>query len=198
MLVDDIIKTNLVMEVGGTAQSTSLYWKVTDATLNTTIVDLLEEIANGYVAAIDGWISNVAAFTCALWTNLNGNDPQTAAFFNLPGAVVADALPVDNCVRVKREGFNDVNDIRRGAIFIGGIAETAVQRGRLINAGEVENIESFLVSPFLAPVAGSNLQPGFLTDTAPPGPPIFVPNGKATTNPIVISLRSRQTKLCAG
>lgn len=196
MQVNDLIRINLIMELGGTAQSTSFYFKVTDATLNTTIEDLLTEFATAYVASIDAWISNQAVWTCALWTNLSGNDPQTASFFVLPGGVAADSLPVDNCVRVKREGFEGA-DIRRGSICIAGIAETAVERGRVINAGEIESIESFMISPFIAPVAGTILLPGFFAHTAPLETPVFVETGKATTNPIVVSLRRRQTKLCS-
>ncbi len=199
MQVNDIIKNTIIFELGGVPMGTSLYWRVEDSTLNLSISSLLLEIAQAFAATIDALIADAGAWTCATWVNQQGNDPITQSFFVIPGANPGDALPTQDGVYVRRQSvipFDTIGQLVSGSIFISGIAESNVDRGRLIDAGEMGNIESWLASDFAAPGNGTVLRPGFLINTTPPQIPVFVATQQATTVPNIRSQKRRQSRLC--
>lgn len=195
MLEGDKIRTALVTEMAGVAMTNILYWDVTDATLLSTLEDLLEEIATSFNAALGTVRSSAAVLTCATWENQNGNDPFTQKFFNIPGLGGANALPTQAAVRVARYGIVGA-DIITGGINVAGVVESSVDRGRLVDAGEFGTIESWMVAP-LVTAAGPTLAPGFYYDTSgPPLIPGFILTLKARTRARIVSNSRRASKLC--
>jgi hypothetical protein len=192
---DDRIKVNLITEMAGVASTNILYFKVTDAVLLTTIEAILLEIANGFNDALGVLRSSVAVLTCATWENLEGNDPFTQAFFNVPGAGGANSLPTQTAVRVARYGIVGA-DIITGGINVTGIVESNVTRGRLTGAGELGTIENWLLTPLIL-AAGPTLAHGFFYDTSgAPLIPKFLLTLKTRTRARVISLSRRRSRLC--
>lgn len=194
MLVGDRIDVNLITEQAGVASSNHLYFEVSDATLNDTLEAVLLEIATAFNAALGVWRSSSAVLTCATWRNVNNNDPFTQTFFNIPGLGGANALPTQAAARVRRYATN-ANDIIVGAINIVGLVETQVERGRLVGAGELGTIESFMANALIL-VAGPTLLQGFWYDTNTPGPASWVLTSKAQTVSRIRTLEKRKSVLC--
>lgn len=193
MLVGDKISVNLITEQAGVAMVNTLYYDVVDATLATTLEAALLEIATAFNTALGTARSSSAVLTCATWTNLNGNDPFTQTFFNLPGAGSAAALPTESSVRVRRYATPGAR-VNVGAIYVAGVVESLVQRGRLVADGTLGTIASFLENNiFLA--AGPQLSNGFWVDTTTPSP-AFVFTDAAHTVSRIRTLERRQSKLC--
>jgi len=195
MLEGDKIKVALVTEMAGVAMTNILYFEVTDAVLTDTLENLLLEIATGFNNALGTTRSSTAVLTCSTWENQDGNDPFTQSFFNIPGLGTANALPTQSAVRVARYGVVGA-DIITGGISVAGIVESSVLRGRLIGAGELGTIESWMTTPLIA-AAGPTLAPGFYYGTGgPPLVPGFLLTLKARTRPRIVSQSRRASKLC--
>ncbi|GAH92094.1 unnamed protein product [marine sediment metagenome] len=191
----DKIKVALVTELAGVPMTNILYFEVTDAVLITTLEAALLEIATSFNAAMAATRSSAAVLTCGTWENQDGNDPFTQAFFNIPGAGGANALPSDAGVRVARYGIVAA-DLITGGITIAGIVESQVNRGRLVGAGELGTIEQWMVNPLIL-AAGPTLAPGFYYDTSgPPLVPGWLLTTKARTRARIVSLSRRQSQLC--
>ena len=195
MLEGDKIEVALVTEMAGVAMTNLLYFEVTDAIQPPSLDILILEIATSFNNALGGLRSSAAVLTCGTWNNLNGNDPFGQAFFNLPGIGPANALPSQTCVRVSRYAVIGAL-LKIGGICLAGVVESSVRRGRLANAGEFGNIETWLVTP-LVTSSGPTLEPGFFYDTGPlVAPPKFVLTQKATTRARVTTLNRRRSRLC--
>lgn len=195
MQIGDIIEVGLVTELAGVPMANVLYYQVADPTLTTTLEAALLEIATAFNSALGLTRSSSAVLTCATWNNRNGNDPFAQTFFNIPGGGAGNALPTQSAVRVTRYAAV-AGVLHFGGIYVAGIVEASVDRGRLINAGELSTVESWLSSNLVL-AAGPTLENGFLTGTGGPTPTnVFVSTDKARTNPQVRSLTRRQSRLC--
>lgn len=195
MVEGDKIKVNLITELSGVVSTNILYFDVSDANLITTIEAALLEIATAFNAALSTIRSSAAKLTCASWDNLNGNDPFTQTFFDIAGLGLGTALPAQCAVRVTRYAI-DAGEIKVGGIYVAGIDEQLVNRGRINGAGEAGTIESWMVGDVIL-AAGPTLVHGFLINTSPPTPTNdFVFTTVARTRPRVVSLSRRQSRLC--
>ena len=195
MQVGDIIEVGLVTELAGVPMANVLYYRVVDATLISSLEAALLEIATAFNAALGGDRSSAAVLTCATWINRNGNDPYAQTFFNIPGAGAPTALPTQSAIHVSRYAAV-AGVLHLGGIYVAGVVEGSVSRGRLVNAGDFNTIESWLASNLVL-AAGPVLENGFLTDTGGVAPTnVFVATDKARTNPQVRTLSRRQSRLC--
>jgi len=194
MLVGDKIEVGMISEMSGVPSANILYYEVVDPTIVSSIQAALLEIATNFNNALGAVRSSSAVFTCATWNNLEGNDPFTQTFFNLPGAGPAASLPTQACIRVRRYGIQG-GAIKVGGINVTGIVETSVSRGRLVDDGELATVEAFLLNNQIL-AAGPTLKPGFFIDTAAPTPPVWVDTLRTQTVSRVRTLTKRRSRLC--
>lgn len=197
MQAGDSIKLSIQSELQGVAMTNILYWEVVDPTNTQGLSAFVNELATAFINSISARLSSALQFSCAVWENLDGNDPVTPVFFSVFGAGGSEALPTHNVIDTTQYGLDPQGNLRFGRIRVSGIDEAQVTRGRLDNAGEMSSLESFLRSQYASANTTPIVKPIlFVVDKTAPPNKISIDITEAKTSANIRHLKRRETRLC--
>lgn len=194
MLVGDIIRQTMIMEVDGVVISNSFHYVVKVEDLATTIQDLAEAVHADWWSNLAAIIPTTVNTTCSIWRNLNGNDPTFAAFQTIAGDVVmSDFFPPETAIALTSKAIGDDGLIKTGTHKISGLITGLHTDGHLDDYEEGLFLETWLTTDrTYGPSILRSVQLATIL-----GEETFPEITVVQTNPHLVKVPSRQSRLCA-
>jgi len=192
MNVGDHIRASFFMEVDGNQSRVTHYFEVIDATVLTTLEQVLEDLHADWFTRIINHVSTDNATTCATWENLDGNDPTIHRFTTIAGLSPSDTLPPKDVWKFTEHALHPPADSKTSTKSISGFSEAVQKDSEWL--GPLGDLYKTMVSNDIVMVAGPTLRPVvryFVTDVE-----LFQRTINGSENRYVKALLNRSPGLC--
>jgi len=197
-IVGDILQMTAITDLKGVAMRNNTYQELISLGSTATLADIGLIWSQEYVDVFDGVMTNEVNFIAFLVDNLTRNEVRGVVTSTATGSITGGAHPQDQVLRFNEYAPDTaVNEMRRGAFNLSGVAETLSTDGRLNNVATMSAAESFLGQQFLDSPSGLTLNPQVRRRIPASSPPQYTFHRieRVQVNPTYFKLKSRKTTI---
>jgi len=192
----DILQFTIVSELEGVAMRNNVYWELIEIGSASDLAAVAQILGAEYIVVSNQLLTTQLNYVAFIVDNLTRNEVRGIVTSDAAGIVAEGSHPQDQVIRINEFAPDgSVNEMRRGAFNLSGVAESFSHEGRLRDPDQFDQLIAFLQNQFLDSPSGLTLNPEVRRRIPASQPPAhtFHRIAKAEVNPTFFKLKSRKT-----